>query len=66
MSEEDLLNLTEIGSLDSDVDVIMEDYLDEDMQVADANGQQSENALWLKLSPMRKKSREKQFLHRQV
>lgn len=38
LSEEDLLNasLTEIESLDSDVDVIMEDYLDEDMQVAEA------------------------------
>lgn len=38
LSEEDLLNaasLTEIESLDSDVDVIMEDYLDEDMQVGD-------------------------------
>lgn len=34
LSEEDLLseNLTEIESLDSDVDVIMEDYLDEDME----------------------------------
>lgn len=36
LSEEDLLSsdLTEIESLDSDVDVIMEDYLDEDMEVA--------------------------------
>ena len=44
LSEEDLagLNLTEIQSLDSDVDVIMEDYLDQDMQVADASGQQSD------------------------
>lgn len=39
LSEEDLLSaqLTEIESLDSDVDVMMEDYLDEDMQVADAD-----------------------------
>lgn len=38
LSEEDLLagELTDIQSLDSDVDVIMEDYLDEDMQVQDA------------------------------
>lgn len=38
LSEEDLLSaqLTEIESLDSEVDVMMEDYLDEDMQVADA------------------------------
>lgn len=38
LSEEDLLNsgLTEIESLDSEVDVVMEDYLDEDMQVAEA------------------------------
>ncbi len=43
LSEEDLLSaqvtdgtLTEIQSLDSDVDVIMEDYLEEDMQVSDA------------------------------
>ena len=37
LSEEDLLNasLTEIPSLDSDVDVIVDDYLDQDMQVAD-------------------------------
>jgi len=37
LSEEDLLNgeLTEIASLDSDVDVVMEDYLDEDMIVED-------------------------------
>ncbi len=41
LSEEDLLssNLTEIESLDSEVDVIMEDYLDTDMEVADASGQ---------------------------
>lgn len=38
LSEEDLLNngLTEIESLDSEVDVVMEDYLDENMQVAEA------------------------------
>lgn len=38
LSEEDLLEsgLTEIESLDSEVDVVMEDYLDEDMQVAEA------------------------------
>lgn len=48
LSEEDLLssNLTEIESLDSEVDVIMEDYLTEDMQVAageaDAQGQVAE------------------------
>ncbi len=34
LSEEDLLGLTEIESLDSDADVIMEDYLDEGMQTA--------------------------------
>lgn len=40
LSEEDLLYsaLTEISSLDSDVDVIVDDYLDQDMQVADAEG----------------------------
>ena len=42
LSEEDLLNLTEIGSLDSDVDVIMEDYLDEDMQVAEVEPDEEE------------------------
>lgn len=37
LSEEDLLaaNTGDIQSLDSEVDVLMEDYLDEDMQVAD-------------------------------
>lgn len=37
LSEEDLLSaeLTDIESLDSEVDIVMEDYLDEDMQVAD-------------------------------
>ena len=42
LSEEDLLNLTEIESLDSDVDVIMEDYLDEDMQVAEVEPDDNE------------------------
>ncbi len=50
LSEEDLLseNLTEIESLDSDVDVIMEDYLEEGMdivggaQTADAAGDLSQ------------------------
>ncbi|MBQ8231053.1 MAG: SpoIIIAH-like family protein [Lachnospiraceae bacterium] len=42
LSEEDLLNLTEIESLDSDVDVIMEDYLDEDMQVAEVEPDENE------------------------
>ncbi len=39
LSEEDLLsaNLTEIESLDSEVEVVMEDYLEEDMQVADGS-----------------------------
>ena len=38
LSEEDLLSaeLTEIASLDSDVEVVMADYLDVDMEVADA------------------------------
>ena len=37
LSEDDLLSagFTEIESLDTDMDVIMEDYLDEDMQVAE-------------------------------
>ena len=51
LSEEDLLNLTEIESLDSDVDVIMEDYLDEDMQVADASGQQSSDTQLAEVEP---------------
>ena len=42
LSEEDLLNLTEIESLDSDVNVIMEDYLDEDMQVAEVEPDENE------------------------
>ena len=39
LSEEDLLSvgLTEIESLDSEVNIIAEDYLDADMQVADAD-----------------------------
>lgn len=46
LSEEDLINseLTEIESLDSDVDVIMEDYLDQDMEVADAGGAEQAQA----------------------
>ncbi|MCD7835357.1 MAG: SpoIIIAH-like family protein [Lachnospiraceae bacterium] len=38
LSEEDLLNsgLTDIESLDSEVEVVMEDYLDENMEVAEA------------------------------
>ncbi len=38
LSEEDLLNApqADIESLDSEVDVVLEDYLDEDMQVSDA------------------------------
>ena len=51
LSEEDLLNLTEIESLDSDVDVIMEDYLDEDMQVADASGQQTGDTQLAEVEP---------------
>ena len=44
LSEEDLLSsdLTEIESLDSDVDVIMEDYLEEDMEVAQADQTQDQ------------------------
>lgn len=44
LSEEDLLNaqLTDIESLDSDVDVLMEDYLEEDMQVAEAEPEEGE------------------------
>lgn len=47
LSEEDLLaaELTEIPSLDSEVDVVMEDYLDEDMQVADAELQAADAGL---------------------
>ena len=36
------MNLTEIESLDSDVNVIMEDYLDEDMQVAEVEPDENE------------------------
>lgn len=52
LSEEDLLsaNLTEIESLDSDVEVAMEDYLDEDMQVADA-GEAQEDGLVAEVTP---------------
>lgn len=46
LSEEDILGLTEIESLDSDVDVIMDDYLDVDMetdgQVAEATPDKDE------------------------
>ena len=52
LSEEDLLsaNLTEIESLDSDVEVVMEDYLDEDMQVADA-GEAQESGMVAEVTP---------------
>lgn len=52
LSEENLLsaNLTEIESLDSDVEVAMEDYLDEDMQVADA-GEAQEDGLVAEVTP---------------
>lgn len=44
LSEEDLLStgLTEIESLDTDVNVLMEDYLDEDMKVAEATPEEGE------------------------
>jgi stage III sporulation protein AH len=44
LSEEDLLSagLTDIESLDSEVDVIMEDYLEDDMQVASVTPQEGE------------------------
>ena len=44
LSEEDLLNagLTDIESLDSDVDIVMEDYLDEDMTVAEVQPEDGE------------------------
>ena len=44
LSEEDLLNagLTDIESLDSDVDFVMEDYLDEDMTVAEVQPEYGE------------------------
>lgn len=47
LSEEDLVNaqLTDIESLDSEVDVIMEDYLEEGMQVSDAVADNGENQL---------------------
>lgn len=39
LSEEDLLNgATDIESLDTDLDIIVDDYLDTDMQVADTSG----------------------------
>lgn len=53
ISEEDLLSagLTEIDSLDSEVDVIMEDYLDEDMQVADAGASEDAANLVAEATP---------------
>lgn len=44
LSEEDLLsaNLTEIESLDSEVEVVMENYLEEGMQVAEATPKEDE------------------------
>ena len=44
LSEEDLLSagLTEIESLDSDVEVVMEDYREEDMTVAEATPKEGE------------------------
>lgn len=44
LSEEDLLaaELTEIESLDSDVEVVMENYLDEDMTVAEVTPKEGE------------------------
>lgn len=44
LSEEDLLSagLTEIESLDSEVDVLMEDYLDQDMTVAEVTPEEGE------------------------
>lgn len=44
LSEEDLLSagLTEIESLDSDVDVLMEDYLEDGMQVAEVTPEEGE------------------------
>lgn len=44
LSEEDLLSagLTDIESLDSEVDIVMEDYLDQDMQVAEVTPEEGE------------------------
>lgn len=44
LSEEDLLSagLTDIESLDSEVDILMEDYLDSDMQVAEVTPKDGE------------------------
>lgn len=44
LSEEDLLSagLTEIESLDTDVDIIMEDYLEDGMQVAEVTPEEGE------------------------
>lgn len=39
LSEEDLLNgLSDIESLDTDIDIIVDDYLDSDVQIADVSG----------------------------
>jgi len=43
LSEEDLeAQMTDIDSLDSDADVVMEDYLDEDMQIAEVTPDEGE------------------------
>lgn len=44
LSEEDLLSagMTEIDSLDSEVDIVMEDYLDQDMEVAEVTPEEGE------------------------
>ena len=39
LSEEDLMNdISDIESLDTDIDIIVDDYLDADMQIADVSG----------------------------
>lgn len=39
LSEEDLMNgVSDIESLDTDIDIIVDDYLDADMQIADVSG----------------------------
>lgn len=42
LSEEDLIGTTDIESLDTDMDIIVDDYLDADMQVADATNPSDE------------------------
>ncbi len=37
LSQEDLLGITDIESLDTDMDIIVDDYLDSDMQIADSS-----------------------------